>query len=412
MSNFRIGGFIKDETYEEFKHPRGIYARCDEAKVLTGPWFKLIEKELFKLPYFIKKIPKRDRAKYLYAWLYDEFSTYFASDFTSYESHFVAKVMQALEIKFYKYMTAKLPDSKWFHWFLDNVLCGVNRIQFNYFVFDIEATRMSGEMNTSLGNGFSTLMLLLFVAHKSGYDWRSFRAAVEGDDSLSGIDKRGLKSELFEKLGFTIKPEFHEQLNTASFCGNIFDPDDLITITDIKSTLASFGWTNRRYSRSKYSKKMGLLRSKAMSLLYEYPGCPVLQSLASAVIRLTNGYRAVLPVSNEYDRYHQKEMLLFMRQFGLPTRDVPINTRLLVEKLYSIPVSVQIQWETYFDNLQELGPQFSTFLVDISPNDWKVYFQTYCVDVRSTKLITDYPHLELQHGVPFTSEFLSKLVTY
>lgn len=59
--HFRVKSFMKDETYPEYKHARAINSRSDEFKTLVGPIFKLIEKELFKLDWFIKKVPVKDR---------------------------------------------------------------------------------------------------------------------------------------------------------------------------------------------------------------------------------------------------------------------------------------------------------------------------------------------------------------
>lgn len=62
---FKVKSFIKDETYPSYKHARGINSRTDEFKTLVGPVIKLIEKEVFKLHWFIKKIPVRERPSYI-----------------------------------------------------------------------------------------------------------------------------------------------------------------------------------------------------------------------------------------------------------------------------------------------------------------------------------------------------------
>jgi hypothetical protein len=51
-TNFKEKGvdcFVKDETYPEYKYPRGIYSRTDTFKVLVGPIIKLIEHELYSV---------------------------------------------------------------------------------------------------------------------------------------------------------------------------------------------------------------------------------------------------------------------------------------------------------------------------------------------------------------------------
>jgi len=56
-----LKAFIKDEYYLEYKPGRGIYARCDLAKLVFGPYIKLIESVVFDLKYFIKHTQVRER---------------------------------------------------------------------------------------------------------------------------------------------------------------------------------------------------------------------------------------------------------------------------------------------------------------------------------------------------------------
>jgi len=67
---YRCKSFIKDEFYPTFKHARGINSRTDEFKCAVGPWFKAIEEVVFKMDYFIKKIPVSKRAAFIYNKLY------------------------------------------------------------------------------------------------------------------------------------------------------------------------------------------------------------------------------------------------------------------------------------------------------------------------------------------------------
>jgi hypothetical protein len=406
MEHFLVNGFIKDETYPDFKQPRGINARCDAAKVLTGPIFHQIELELFKLPHFIKKIPKHKRADYIYDYLYDPNSVYYASDYKSFESHFTKEILHTIEFEFYLYMCKDLVCLPFFKWFLYNIVAGWNDIKFSFFRIIIEATRMTGEMNTSLGNGFANLMLTLYCAWVSGYDPNIFRVLIEGDDGLSRLDPtRLLNVDVFKDCGFTIEAEVHLDLCTAGFCGNVFDPEDRIIITDVREAMVAIGWTTNRYAKSKRSKIKGLLRAKAMSLLYEYPGCPVLQSLASYLIRVTEGYRANPGVMNMYQKEQAILMYEYMQQFGLPTRPVPSNTRYLVERLYNIPVDVQLQWEAYFDNCTELKPFDSSLLRDVCPVSWSTYFSIY-----SSELDLNFVDFGLDTHRSLNQEYIDQLI--
>lgn len=404
-SRFKVDGFIKDEHYPEFKHARGINARSDYAKCLFGPIFSLIEKEIFKHPAFIKKIPKPERAKYIMEKLYAFNALYASTDYSSYEGHFVKYVLQAIERPLYEYMTQALPEHKEFMDMYDKYILGINDIVFNLFKVKIEATRMTGEMNTSLGNGFANLMIMLFVAEKSGYD--DFNCVVEGDDGLGQVFvDRPLKQELFLQLGFTIKLEMHEQINTASFCGNIFDPEDLNIITDVREVLASFGWTRALYKNSKLKVMKGLLRAKAYSLIYEYPGCPILQTLALKVIELTIGYRAKIDKSNEYLREMNAQMFEYIKSNGLPQRTVGIRTRILIEQLYGVSIESQLHIENYISQLTEITELNHPLISDIMAPVWRVNDEKYTRVFPDRRLLDERLFLIDNHGIPWNPNFV------
>lgn len=162
-----VNSFVKDEFYLEYKHPRLINSRHDMFKCVSGPYFKLIEKELFSLPWFIKKIPVSERADYIMDRVYTPGGVYIATDYTAFETHFTKEMMQIVEFQLYKYLTRNLPSKHDFYGMLE-VISGVNKLYSHNFSVELEATRMSGEMCTSLGNGFSNLMFMLYACSEAG----------------------------------------------------------------------------------------------------------------------------------------------------------------------------------------------------------------------------------------------------
>jgi hypothetical protein len=368
-----VKSFMKDECYPEYKHARAINSRTDEFKTLVGPIFRLIEKELFQLHWFIKKIPVADRPKYLadkIGWG----SKFIATDHTAYEAHFTAEIMESCEFVLYDYMTSKLPKA-YAEEFSHNlrVIAGRNRCVFKFFDMEINAKRMSGEMNTSLGNGFSNLMLMLFACSKAGCT--DVNGCVEGDDGLFTMVGTPPTSEFFARLGMTIKMEVSDRLETASFCGLVFDPIDLINVTNPLEELVTFGLTSSTYARSRSRRKMELLRCKAISMAYQYGGCPILTSLARYGLRVTRGYSAVLS-GHECQWVRDQFMEAKMNSRG-KMRAPPLRTRLLVEELYHIPVEHQIAIERYLDGLAVLEPICHP-LIDLHvPSVWRDYHDRY-----------------------------------
>lgn len=370
--------FMKDEHYTAFKHARGINSRSDQFKCFSGPIFRLIEKLVFNAPEFIKKIPVDQRPNYIFERLWVPDGVYFSSDYSSFESLFVKEVMEAVEFEMYKYFTKFLPDE----WFITicRALGGVNVCKFKWFVCKVLATRMSGDMCTSLGNGFSNLMFMEFVCSELGSECIG---VVEGDDGLFRIRGKVPTAEDFATLGLIIKCEKHESLETASFCGIVFDLEDRVNVTDPKKVLASTAWITGRYAGSKTAVHKDLLRCKGLSLVYQYPKCPIIMALARYILRVTRGrdLRRVQDMRHmsSYDREWYANILQSEKELkiaSMTSREVPNNTRLLVERLYGISWETQIAVEEYLDSLKELQT-LNLPWVDF-PEAWCEYDETYC----------------------------------
>lgn len=374
--------FLKDESYPEYKYPRGINSRVDEFKCATGPIFKLIEEQVFKLDWFIKKIPVSERPAYIQSRL-GHGVKFIATDYSSFEALFRRKIMWAVERQLYLYMTSHLPDGASFMELFDTVISGKNEICNKYFKIYLEATRMSGEMNTSLGNGFSNLMFMLYLCEKKGA--KDPLGVVEGDDGLFTMCGDHPTKEDFEKLGLIIKLEEHDSLSSASFCGLIFDPGDLINITDPLKVLCNSGWTTRQYAGSSHRRKMELLKCKALSIMYQYNGCPILMQYARWLLRVTRGFRARPGQSNLYDR----EKMLEALSSKLPSLKPGQGTRELMAEKFGITIDHQKRLEEYFDSLNTLCCVQHELVSMYAPSDWEHYYRHYVrvVDMKSKYLL-------------------------
>lgn len=397
--NFFVKCFMKDETYTEYKHARGIFSRKDEAKCLLGPFIKKIEEVLYTHPAFIKHIPVRERPDYISRLLDKPGAKYIATDYTSFESHFTAEVMENIEFVLYRYMLKECPDRGLFE-FLLGQLSGTNKCTFKRFKLDINATRMSGEMCTSLGNGFANYMLMLYTCKKIGSECTG---VVEGDDGLFIVHPRIPTPEDFAEIGFTIKMEVHENLRTASFCGIIFDEKDKVNVTDPLEVLCGFGWSKNTYIGARRVRKMELLRSKSLSFLHQYPGCPIIQSLAKYGLRVTKhiDLRRYLERERNISMWEREQLLAALEDLkdgSLIEKPVPANTRLLVEELYGIPVRDQKVIENYLDEKQELSPLDCPSILRFMKWQWRHYFSEYVMNSMG-----DYPILSVK---PYKNELV------
>jgi hypothetical protein len=372
----KVKAFQKDECYPEFKHARGIYSRSDEAKCFFGPIFSRIEAKVYAHQAFIKHVPVALRPAYIMGLLNISGARLAATDYTSFECSFTKQIMESCELRLYEFMTRHLTGGKAWMAMVRDVLTGTNSISFKWCDVSVDATRMSGEMCTSLGNGFTNLMLMLFACHKSNIPEPA--GVVEGDDGLMAI-LGTLDETIFGRLGFKLKLEWHDRVSTASFCGMRFDPEDQLTITDPVKVVAALGWTSGKYAEAKQNKRMALLRSKGLSMAYAYPQCPVIQSVARYVLRVTKSFDAKTLLADRsmsmWDRQKLEEVLsvpeLTLRKNVMG--EVPMNTRLLMEEVYNIPVPVQHAIESYFDSLQVVGPISPPMMDLLVPKDWFIY---------------------------------------
>lgn len=336
-----VDTFVKSEFYPTWKQARMINSRCDAFKVWSGPMFKAIEDEVYRLKPFIKHVPVPDRPA-LIAGLRQAGSFYYATDYTAFESHFVPEVMEALEIQLYKHCLGAGPDTR----FLCRTLLGKNRMRTrNGIRATVDARRMSGDMCTSLGNGFSNLMLSLFIVHEKGGSLDGF---VEGDDGIfrSSVP---LEASDYAALGFTIKIERVRDPCTASFCGMVFADSGEI-IRDPRRFLAGFGWT-QSFLYAGAQIMGGLLRAKALSAAYETPQCPIVGALARAALSETRFFTPRFVNDGFHTIPHD--------EFEVPDFSPRADTRELFAQLYGIPVLAQLEIEQLifqhrFDRIQLL----------------------------------------------------------
>lgn len=295
--------------------------------------------------HFIKHVPVAERAvlQHERLWRGDH---KIGSDYSSFEKHFTSTTYN-IEYILYNYMLQNVHQGKWVYELIKNILSGMNFCKFKTLTAQIPSSRMSGEMNTSLGNGFVNLMLFLFLNSNSGNS--DYDALVEGDDLIGCYSGIKLQENDYLKLGFTVKLLYYERVSQASFCGLVYDEEDLVSIPDPHKVLLNVGWTSARYLRTSVKTRIQLLRAKGLSLLYQYAGSPIIQSLALCIIRLTHGYAYKLPV--HWTHWQKKTF----SDKGV-IKPVGFRTRMLMESQFGYSVSTQLSLEKYFDEMKQLAP--------------------------------------------------------
>lgn len=389
-----VKAFIKAESYPEYKHSRGIYSTSDAFKTLFGPFVKCIEEVLYNDKEYIKKVPVRDRPAALMS-IDQDGSKKIETDWTAMESHFDEEMYEACEFYLYRHMFKAHPMYPLLDYCL-KVIKGPRHIRFRNLVMKIMATRLSGEMSTSCGNTFTNKMIMSFVAEESGV--KSRKGYFEGDDGANTYYGT-LNVRLFDELGCRLKLIEHDDICEMSFCGMIFDRMDLKNVTDPIEVLVNFGWLGRRYVCSTMKRKLEILRCKALSMHYQYPGCPIITALSQYALRVTRNI-TVRPDKIYMDQWNREQLLEsleWIKKHGLKPDAVGNRTRMLVERKFGISMEDQLLIEDYLNNKNDLSPLNIPCLVKYFKRDSIDYWNNYVryVDVQSP--IRDYPILEVSN---------------
>jgi hypothetical protein len=390
----RIQAHIKQETYPEFKMPRGIFARQNPNKLFFGPLINAIEEIVYSDPQFIKHVPVADRPKYISDMLGD-FPFYACSDFKSFEGSFSLDFQRVCEYKFFMYMISDLPSDlkQMYTEMFDECILGEKHITMagGEISFDVEGLRMSGEMWTSLANGFSNLMLWKYFCKKNGV---KCVGVVEGDDGLFGFYSKSSipTTKQFADLGFDCKINLEEDLYRASFCGIVFDEAVNVNITDPRPFLASLAWLPYKYHNFRPSKKRSLMRAKALSFIFQYPGCPVIQSAALFVLRRTQGLDVnwVKEKSGFFNAYEEDEFKEIFRS-KIVSRPVAQTTRELMFLQFDISIEMQLELESFFDHLDTNMFQYPDHILNhLFPLEWSMFVANYkCEPVSNPQQIIE-----------------------
>jgi hypothetical protein len=319
-------------------------------KVLVGPAFKAIEQKLFSLPWFIKKIPRSGWPQYIMERCSRPGVKCIATDYTSFEASFIPVVMEAIEMELYDFMLQNVAfdyENDLIHSLVEkNILesAGLTAI--------LMGRRMSGEMNTSLGNGFSNLMVNLFVLSEKGCT--DVSGVIEGDDGLFVFQGPVPSTEDYLRLGFEIKLEEHQHYNEASFCGVVFAEEVGDNLMNPFRVLGTACWAAADYWAAKPENLRQLQIAKALSLLAQLPGCPVVQSVAEWQLRTANydpkEKNEILKWVLQRNSTNWWERFVYLETSGavLDPRPVAQASRELVAKKYGLSVAHQEELEKLF----------------------------------------------------------------
>lgn len=375
FENFlKISTFIKSEWYPELKPNRCINPRSILYMPTVGPSYADISEIIFALPEFIKYVPIKDRPKYIMDRLENAGARCVSTDYKSFENSFVMRIQEAVEMKLYKHMLKLYPDL----YNLCHLQCIHNEVECSSMSISMDAARMSGEMCTSLGNGFTNLMLMKFFCAEHGI--QDAKGVIEGDDGLFTYHGPSLDNTFFNKLGFQIEI-VERDLNESSFCGNIFTENSLKTLVDPLEAIATASFSMQGVgARDTELNKLTYLMG--YSLLCQYGNCPIVGAFARMQIRTTilrdphvrSKALRYLATSRKLD-WWSREVLSKTIYEKVTDNYVSLEDRMLIERLYDIPVSAQLLIEQQMDRSKGwIKSDVLDLLYSLHHPDWVVNF--------------------------------------
>lgn len=342
--------FVKHETYEKPKWPRTIVSRSDAYKCFSGPFFALIEETAYTSAFFVKHVPVADRPDFI-SRLASANLRLFGSDWSSFEVHATAAIQRVVELPFYRYMLSGLPADSGAAEFLrthERVATQDQKLRNKHTTFKIPACRMSGETCTSLGNGFTNLVLIHFVVAR--YGSRVIDMVVEGDDGLSAVLGPVPKEEFFRSCGCIVKLEEARDLSDAGFCSmyTVQTGDRTVMLRDFREKAVKFGWSSTPQAVVSAEARRSLLAGSGMSLAAECGSCPILYKIAECAIRDTAG------ASPKYDASaHWKQ-----QQHTPTTRtcEPTMEVRSEYQRMFGIGIDDQLAIESEIERCRLRGP--------------------------------------------------------
>lgn len=342
--------FIKREFYEESKPVRWINSRSDRFKSSIAYHNYLIERQIYGLPWFVKGRDLHELPNELVR--LSRFPYILETDYSSFESGFSPEYVDCVECELFRYMLRNNPEvlhnvMRCYYQVRNGVLVPRReKLIGSFFEASTVGTRMSGEMWTSLGNGFSNLMNIMYLCRRHKVDFDGF---VEGDDGLFGLSSDVIQARDFESLGFRIKMNYGSDLTHTSFCGNVFDPMELKIIIGPEQIARLFWSCSAAYLHSSKSTQMKLLRAKALSLFCQGKYTPIAGKLALKVLSIIGKEGIILDPGNKWWETHILESV--SNETFMPV-DITMRSRILFAEKFGIPIYDQFWIESFVEKCQ------------------------------------------------------------
>lgn len=353
--DYNCKSFIKREFYEFAKYCRLINSRTDKFKAYVGPYIHYLEKIVYQIKHFVKGTNPLDLPEKIVK--LSKYPYFLESDYSSFESSFDPMYTDVVECQLWRYMFVNNPKVLSIimgcYYVVDNGILRprVQNLRSVSYTARVVGARMSGDMWTSLGNGFSNLMNILFLADYYNIELDGF---VEGDDGIFGMDKDIIRPSDFEDLGFNIKMKVNTDLELTDFCGSVFCKSTMHLLSPPEQ-ITRLAWTNSsKYFRSGNEILTDLLRAKCQSAYVQGKYTPILGPLCLKILEFIGQGSIVYETST---KWWDMQLLKCLEKETFQPEVLRMEDRLLYFKRFGISLETQFLFEKIIKeakNIREL----------------------------------------------------------
>lgn len=296
--------FVKSERFDpEDKvnpHPRAIQYRNPVYCVVLASFLQPMEHHLYLSKFASKGVPRsRNIAKGLNSvqrahLLVEKLSNFFdpvvlSLDASRWDKHVTLRLLQ-LEHYIYTLINSDPEFAQLLSWQLWNK--GFSDLGMSY---KVKGRRMSGDMNTAVGN--CILMLTMLVTYFRLIAVNKYDILDDGDDVLAIVERADLNKvstsvkDVFTTFGMTMKLEGSESdLHKVTFCRSRvieYAPQQYKFVRNPKDVMSKALCGTRHWSDLMYRRRV--LAAIGTCELVINLGVPVLQAFATAVLRNVGG---------------------------------------------------------------------------------------------------------------------------
>jgi hypothetical protein len=361
----RVKTFTKDEYRKPDGAPRAIQPRSPRFNVMLGRYIKHLEHDLFKCidEVFDSTGSHRTVAKGMSldmrgATIHSMWSSFndpvaIGLDASRFDQHINTELLK-LEFSLYdEFSTGSndgMPDLKWL---LSKQLLNQGRYYGpdGKIKYQVEGNRMSGDMNTSLGNVIIMCTLMYSYLKETGLNGKA-KLLNDGDDCVLIMDRSNLDkfrkgvTQWFRKVGITMKIEgVFTQLERIEFCQSrpVFVKGQYRLVPRPSKRLYSdLVSTKPLNSRKVYNKWVGAVAGCGLA---GGSGVPVFQAFYSWMATAATPW--IPEEGSMYYRYRDSQVTNMEGKKS----EVDWATRVSFYHAFNITPSEQLELESYYSSL-------------------------------------------------------------